>query len=133
MPMSITNDMFHSCSELQYSCKKLFQAAANDGQLEVLQWGQGSGYELETMLEKDDIADVVWVGHLEVVKYLRQIGISWDEETCTSAAAHGHLELLKWVRVNQCPWDEEICAKAASNGHLELFLNRWELLLPRAP
>ena len=37
---------------------KLFQAAAKNGQLEVLKWGQGSGYELETMLKKDDIANM---------------------------------------------------------------------------
>jgi hypothetical protein len=37
---------------------KLFQASAKNGQLEVLKWGQGSGYELETMLKKDDIANM---------------------------------------------------------------------------
>jgi hypothetical protein len=101
--------------------KELFQAAANNGNLEVLQWGQGSGYKLETMSEKGDIADVAWSRHLEVVKYLRQIGISWDEETCANAAAHGHLELLKWARTNQCPWNVKTCAEAAAGGHLELL------------
>ena len=101
--------------------QKLFQVAANDGTLEVLKWGQGSCYELDVMLEKDDIADVALNGHLEVVKYLRQLGISWDEETCTKAVGNGHLELLKWARVNQCPWNEETCEYAAGGGHLELL------------
>ena len=61
---------------------KLFQAAVNDGQLEVLEWGQSSGYELETMLEKDDIAEAACARHLEVVKYLRQLSISWEKDTC---------------------------------------------------
>ena len=74
---------------------KLFQAAAKDGQLEVLKWGQGSRYELESMLDKIDIADAAGNGHLGVVKYLRQLGLLWDEDTCESAAFSGHLELLK--------------------------------------
>ena len=68
---------------------KLFQAAANNGHLDVLKWGQGSGYELETMLDKSDLSDVAYAGHLEVVKYLRELGLWWDEDTCASAAAGG--------------------------------------------
>ncbi len=106
--------------------KKLFQVAAIDGQLEVLQWGQGSGYELETMLKRDNIANLARNGHLEVVKYLRKLGISWDESTCSNAAKNGHLELLKWCRANQCPWDKNTCTNAAENGHLELL--KWARL-----
>ena len=110
------------------SAIKLFEAAANNGQLEVLQWGQSSGYELETMLEKEDIAEAAWYGHLveEVVKYLRKLSISWDEGTCASTAMNGHLQLLKWVRANQCPWNERTCSNAAGNGHLELL--KWARL-----
>jgi hypothetical protein len=100
---------------------KLFQAAAKNGQLEVLKWGQGSGYELESMLDKGDISCVAKNGHLEVVKYLREIGVSWDENTCAGAANGGHLELLKWARVNQCPWNELTCTEAACSGHLALL------------
>ena len=101
--------------------KKLFQVAAIDGQLEVLQWGQGSGHELETMFKKGDIADVAWEGHMEIVKYLRQLGISWDEDTCAHAAVSGYLELLKWARLKKCPWNEDTCSLAALNEHLELL------------
>jgi len=101
--------------------KTLFQAAAYNGNLEVLKWGQSSGYELDTMLEMGDIADVARNGHLEVVKYLRQLGISWDEETCAAAAEGGHLELLKWARLNQCPWNSWTCTNAAAGGQLELL------------
>ena len=100
---------------------KLFQAAAKNGQLEVLKWGQGSGYELESMLDKGDISCVAKNGHLEVVKYLREIGVSWDENTCAGAANGCHLELLKWARVNQCPWNELTCTEAACSGHLALL------------
>ena len=29
------------------------------------------------------------------------------------AAYGGHLEVLKWARENGCPWDEDTCARAA--------------------
>ena len=99
----------------------LFRAAVSDGNLDVLKWGETSGYELDKILDKDEIADAALHGHLEVVKYLRKLGISWDESTCSHAAKNGHLELLKWCRANQCPWNVWTCRLAAKNGHLELL------------
>jgi hypothetical protein len=55
------------------------------------------------MLNRYIIAHAALNGHLEVVKYLRQLGISWNEQTCRNAAMKGHLELLIWVRANRCP------------------------------
>jgi hypothetical protein len=104
----------------------LIRAAVSDGKLDVMKWGKESGYELDKMLDKDVVADAALHGHLEVVKYLRKLGISWDESTCSNAAKNGHLELLKWCRANQCPWDEGTCRQAAENGHLELL--KWARL-----
>ena len=67
------------------------------------------------------IADAALNGHLEVVIYLRQLELPWNEQTCRNAAMKGHLDLLKWCRANKCPWDAETCANAASNGHLVLL------------
>ena len=50
-------------------------------------------------------------GHLDVLKWLRENGCPWDEETCAYAARGGHLEVLKWARENGCPWDEDTCAR----------------------
>jgi len=100
----------------------LFRVAASDGNMDVLKWGEESGYELDYILDEDDIADVALNGHLEVVNYLRKLGISWNKDTCSNAAFSGNLELLKWAtRSNQCPWDELTCSNAAINGHLELL------------
>jgi len=52
-------------------------------------------------------------GHLEVLKWARESGCPWYEETCVHAAAHGHLEVLKWARENDCPWDANTCAYTA--------------------
>ena len=100
----------------------LFRTAAEEGKLEILKWGEDSGYELKNMLNSDTIIEHVMLnGHLEVVKYLRSLVIPWDRWTCANVALNGHLELLKWARTNQCPWDEWTCAHAALNGHLELL------------
>ena len=98
--------------------KLLFETAARNGKLEVLQWGQGSGYELNLCWRR---ATLQMHGHLEVVKYLRKLGIPWDQWTCTNAAGGGHLKSLKCRRSNQCPWDEETCFEAAWKGHLHYF------------
>ena len=99
----------------------LFQAATSNGKLDVLKWGQDSGYELDNMLDENGIANAVLNRHLEVVKYLRKLGISWNERTCSNAAMNGHLDLLKWCRANQCPWNVRTCSNAAFSGHLELL------------
>ena len=44
----------------------------SNGKLDVLKWGEKSGYERDEMLDEDVIADVALHGHLEVVKYLRK-------------------------------------------------------------
>jgi hypothetical protein len=59
-------------------------------------------------------------GHLEVLKWARENGCPWDEQTCSSAATGGHLEVLKWARANGCPWERVGRARlAAKGGHLE--------------
>jgi hypothetical protein len=60
--------------------QELFMAAIREDKLELLQWGQASGYELnnilDNMLNEDTIVDAAACGHLEIVKYLRNLGIS---------------------------------------------------------
>ena len=60
----------------------LFKTAAIEGKLEILIWGEESGYELHTILHRYIIARVALKGHFEVVKYLRQLGISWNMPLC---------------------------------------------------
>jgi hypothetical protein len=57
--------------------------------LEILKWGQVSGYDLDITLNWNTIQHVASNGHIEVVKYLRLIRIEWDERTCINAARTG--------------------------------------------
>ena len=76
-------------------------AAANGGQLEVLQYLRGN-------LSRG-ICNGAW-----------EEKCAWDERTCLEAAKGGHLELLKWARANGCPWGNDAMDWAARNGHLEV-------------
>jgi hypothetical protein len=59
-----------------------------------------------------------------VLKWARENGCPWDEDTCAGAAECGHLEVLKWARTNGCPWDGRTCVHAAEGGHLEMRSGR---------
>jgi hypothetical protein len=85
--------------------KALFDTAASGGKLEVLKWGQESGYRLDNMLGEISIANAAFDGHIEVVKYLIKLGIPWDGLTCVFASVNGHINILKWARAHHCPWD----------------------------
>ena len=55
-----------------------------------------------------------------MLKWAREHGCPWDEETCGYAVMRGHFEVLKWARENGCPWDEETCRYASSTmGYVE--------------
>ena len=60
-------------------------------------------------------------GHLEVLQWARANGCPWDASTCTAAASEGHLEMLQWARGSGCPWDDWTCSYAASGGYLEVL------------
>lgn len=44
-------------------------------------------------------------GNLECLKYLHNIGCSWDHTVCINAAKNGHLDCLKYALENGCPID----------------------------
>ena len=60
-------------------------------------------------------------GQLDVLRWVRAHGATWDKRTCEMAAYNGHLEVLQWLRANDCPWEEWICANTAGQGHLEVL------------
>ena len=60
-------------------------------------------------VEQVDVRGAAEGGHLEMLKWARENGCPWDEDTCANAAKGGHLEVLKWARENDCPWDEWTC------------------------
>ena len=60
-------------------------------------------------------------GRLQVLKWAREHGCEWGDNTCASAASSGRLEVLKWLREHGCPWNSSTCERAAEGGHLEVL------------
>ena len=60
-------------------------------------------------------------GYLQILKYAREHGCAWDEDTCRSAAKGGYLGILQWAHKHHCPWDARTCDSAAEGGHLGIL------------
>jgi hypothetical protein len=58
-------------------------------------------------------------GAIKCLKYAKENGCSWDENTCLYAAIKGQLECLKYAHENGCPWSEYTCKYAAEFEQLE--------------
>lgn len=78
----VLNCVFIQESLVAQSCRITNTTATEAGKLEILIWGEDSGYELDIILNTDVIiAQTALNGHLEVVEYLRKLDIEWDELT----------------------------------------------------
>jgi hypothetical protein len=60
-------------------------------------------------------------GNLKNLKWLKEKGCLWDEETCSKAACEGHLHILSWAREQGCPWNCKTSSKAAYYGHINIL------------
>jgi len=61
-------------------------------------------------------------GHLDVLKYLHDIGCYWNEHTCSTAImGGGHLEVLKYLHESGCHWNSSVCRHAVLYGDLDIL------------
>ena len=60
-------------------------------------------------------------GNLSLMKWMRENGCSWDEDSPMMAAKGGHLEIFQWLLEQQCPVDRRACSAAAGGGFLEVL------------
>lgn len=95
----------------------LFNAAVRIGRLDTLKWQRNHELVLNSILNGLTIAAAANGGHLDIIKYLRKIGVQWDWQACANAANI----VLKWVRTNGCPWSVHTCANAGSSGHIQVL------------
>jgi hypothetical protein len=71
--------------------------------------------------DEDTTAAAAKSGNLELLQWIREEGCPWDESACHAAAGAGHLVVLQWLKSMGCPWDTYTCTAAAAEGHLELL------------
>jgi len=99
---------------------RIFDEARIGGHVEVVEW-------LWQVCSDNDKSKICFSaaneGHLELLKWARERGCSWDKRVCFTAAGRGDLEMLQWARENGCRWCTKTCLWAARNGHLQVL--RW--------
>jgi len=67
--------------------------------------------------------DAASYGWLSALRWPREHGCPWDEQTCSEAAAGGHLEVLRWAREQRrpCRWYVWTCTNAALFDHFDVL------------
>ncbi|PNH10598.1 Ankyrin repeat domain-containing protein [Tetrabaena socialis] len=89
----------------------------------------GSIANLEVLLSQEECAcfgdealcGAAGAGQLEVCRWLRRQGCSWDRWTLDEAAKGGHQDVCEWLLASGCPWSMEAAGKAARGGHVGLM------------
>jgi hypothetical protein len=77
------------------------------------------------------INSAVQHGQIEVLKWVQQRGIPFDDNISFLAACYGQLEVLKWLYSQGLVFDKSICAFGASSGNIKLvdWLRKQEYVL----
>ena len=65
-------------------------------------------------------------GNLDVIKYLRSIGLPWYDYVSAYAVKGGQLECLKYLHENGCPWSRSTYITALEWGQLECLIYAYE-------
>ena len=77
--------------------------------------------QLQCPLDVGVFSPAIKQGNLELVKFLKESGLSWNHRATWRAARAGHLDIVKYLHENGCPWDEGTCWRAAKGGHLDVL------------
>ncbi|GFH53330.1 hypothetical protein CTEN210_09806 [Chaetoceros tenuissimus] len=103
--------------------EETFCNAASSGNIVMLQ------YLLEKGCPHDDpeiysrlIETVCSEKTLEMLQWLHEHNVSWNEKTCSVLAEKGNLKALKYVRSNSCAWNEQ-CVIGAIKSRNDDILN----------
>jgi len=111
--------MENGCPVLQ----ECTEAASGKGNLEMLKLLHEAG-----CCKFDESTLSLWAvksGKLTVVRWLRERGCPWNEQTTWAAAQKGNLAILVWLREQGCPWDDRVCMSAIAGGRDDVL--RWAI------
>mmetsp|Transcript_25912 Transcript_25912/g.45686 ORF Transcript_25912/g.45686 Transcript_25912/m.45686 type:complete len:878 (-) Transcript_25912:91-2724(-) len=102
-----------------------FRKAIQGGHLDYLKHFHFKGYDLT----RDEFmsSDAARFGHMDIVKWLHEIGGAWGRWTCQHAAESGRLDILRYAHENGCDWTSpreeplsyHIISCAAKGGNLD--------------
>jgi hypothetical protein len=62
-------------------------------------------------------------GNVQMLQWLSEQGIVFNERTIGSAASCGHIAACEYLRfTEQCPWNTHVCMSAAEANHLDVLV-----------
>ena len=64
--------------------------------------------------------DAARAGRVDVLRWMRSNGYTWNARTSAAAALGGHLDVLRWLHRRGCPRDEETYDIAEVGENLEM-------------
>jgi ankyrin repeat protein len=88
--------------------------------------GDSSNYDSENSLKGRCCSYAARYGHLDIIKYLHQIGAVMHGFACSWAAYNGHLDCLKYLHESGCEWDITACMEASTGDRLECLKYAYE-------
>jgi hypothetical protein len=103
------------CEMDEISC----DMAAYYKHLDVLKYLKAVGCEWD---EREIGAAAAGGGSMEIMLYLQQWGIKFNEATFASAAQAGRMYMLEFLLQQQCPFDARACDDAARAGNCDVLL-----------
>jgi hypothetical protein len=77
--------------------------------------------DVSTVYESIIFRHAAKTGNIEMIRFFRDNGYQWDEDTTAYAAKYGHFEVLEWLAANGCIMDENTTAYAAEKGHFNIL------------
>ncbi len=122
--------------------------AIQNGNINNLNWlkehgakfGMSSDFILRKEIEKNNLETIKWLiengcnasdsmntavlnGNFEIIQYLKQNGISFNDYTFQHAIQKGNLEIIKWLKDNGCKINKNInLSELILKNNLELIL-----------
>ncbi|GFH53374.1 hypothetical protein CTEN210_09850 [Chaetoceros tenuissimus] len=103
--------------EFRSRSRLMFLAASGSGHLDIIEWGKDitefADYYEYTKYES--FRNALKGGHISLVRWYRDQGLPFDEDTLPLAAESRNIELLEYLLHSECPNDNPLtCAKVFS-------------------
>jgi hypothetical protein len=116
----------HGCTLGETACSM----AAQRGKVAALRWLREAGCPWATSGATSVATNGTRSGSVEMMEFLHEQGVAFDESTMISAVMARSLPVCKYLRSVQCAWDARCCYAAATLGRTQIL--QW-LLAYRCP
>lgn len=119
----------NGCAHNGYTIGKIYCAAAEANNKEIIEWTRKKEEELSTQIYKRGTigicSNAAYYGHMELLIWLCDMEMNerydFTRVAPERAAERGQLEILKWLFESRCMITSRICELAAENNQLHIL------------